>query len=103
MILDLVGLPLHDEHGNLIDMTNQERLLDNLRGIRRTMLFDTDWIVLPDSPFTDEERKAWLDWRTMLRNLPDTTPRPLPLDLEIADPPTSKGKANTWVLFTHDR
>lgn len=39
------------------------------RDARNTLLAETDWTQLPDSPFTAPERAAWATYRQALRDL----------------------------------
>lgn len=44
-----------------------------VRSRRNMLLADTDWIVsVPDAPLTDQQKKAWIEYRKQLRNLPST-------------------------------
>ena len=42
-----------------------------VRAKRDQMLSKSDFTVLPDSPFTDEEKSAWAVYRQKLRDIPD--------------------------------
>ena len=41
-----------------------------IRAKRDGLLTASDWAAMPDSPVTDKQ--AWLDYRTALRNIPQT-------------------------------
>ena len=41
-----------------------------IRAKRNGLLSASDWAAMPDSPVTDQQ--AWLDYRTALRNIPQT-------------------------------
>jgi hypothetical protein len=49
-----------------------------LRNIRNTMLKDSDWVFLPDSPIKTEDLEAWITYRQLLRDFPDTIEDPKP-------------------------
>jgi hypothetical protein len=47
-----------------------------LRKIRNALLRDCDWTQFNDSPLSDEEKKAWANYRKELRDLPaNSTPQ----------------------------
>lgn len=50
-------------------MTTEE-ILEEVVRLRNSFLFDTDFIMLPDSPFSDTDRTAWGLYRQELRDLP---------------------------------
>lgn len=58
-------------------MNDLDLKLQCLRDKRNRHLNSSDWRVLPDSPFTPEQRQQWIDYRQALRDLPDT------IDLEL--------------------
>jgi hypothetical protein len=63
----------------------QERLnniSENNRGYRDALLSASDWTQVPDSPLTDEVKTSWLNYRTLLRDLPnhENWPDLLPTD-----------------------
>jgi len=41
--------------------------MDSLRQKRNSLLAETDWVVLPDSPIAD--KTAWETYRTQLRDI----------------------------------
>ena len=41
-----------------------------IRMIRNSLLSDSDWTQIPDSPLTDAKREEWKSWRQYLRDLP---------------------------------
>lgn len=45
-------------------------LSEQIRNERDALLKRCDFTVLPDSPFSDERRKAWIEYRQALRDLP---------------------------------
>lgn len=50
-------------------MTDYTEHWQDLRDKRNRKLEGTDWIMLPDSPFTDEERTQWRTYRQALRDM----------------------------------
>lgn len=45
--------------------------LESLRNFRNQLLKDSDWIVLPDSPLSEEKKQEWVVYRQYLRDLPE--------------------------------
>ena len=45
--------------------------MEDLRGKRNKDLQDSDWTQLPDNTLTSEQRNAWMQFRTELRNITD--------------------------------
>jgi len=41
-----------------------------VRAVRTKLLTDCDWTQIPDVPLTDEQRKAWQEYRQALRDIP---------------------------------
>jgi hypothetical protein len=55
-----------------IDNTKALKIaLDNLRAKRNKALADSDWTILNDVPLNPAMRSAWMNYRTLLRNLTD--------------------------------
>ena len=50
-----------------------ELIRENFRVRRISMLQESDWTQLPDSPLTEEQRLAWVDYRQELRDLPQVS------------------------------
>ena len=42
-------------------------VMENLRAKRNSLIAETDWVVLPDSPVAD--KTAWETYRTQLRDI----------------------------------
>ena len=52
----------------LDQQTNRFQMaMETLRGSRNSLLSETDWVVLPDSPIAD--KTAWETYRTQLRDI----------------------------------
>ena len=43
--------------------------IDELRIKRNKLLKESDWVLLPDSPFNEEEKTKWVTYRQKLRDL----------------------------------
>ena len=43
-----------------------------IRLVRQFLLSDSDWIFLPDSKVSDEEKEMWLRYRQILRDIPQS-------------------------------
>lgn len=55
---------------------SDEEKWEAIRLKRDKLLTQTDFIMLPDSPYTDAERQAWATFRQQLRDLPDSVGNP---------------------------
>lgn len=51
----------------------QEDIQLKIKMSRNILLAECDFTVLPDSPFTDQEREEWKTYRQQLRDLDYTT------------------------------
>jgi hypothetical protein len=51
-------------------VTDEDKMCE-LKILRNNMLRRTDWTVLPDSPFTEEQRTQWKEYRQALRDIPE--------------------------------
>ena len=47
-----------------------------IRGVRNALLAESDWTILPDSPFTGSKLAEWKTYRQTLRDLPANTSDP---------------------------
>lgn len=68
-------------------MIDEERL-NVVRSIRNTLLAQSDWTQLPDSPLTDAKRAEWATYRQALRDILQTYSENL-LEVEFPDPPSN--------------
>jgi hypothetical protein len=48
-----------------------DRELDSLRAKRNKALVDSDWTILGDVPLNPAMKSAWMNYRTLLRNITD--------------------------------
>ena len=55
---------------SIIDDAIVDSKWKHIRAKRDGLLNTSDWAVMPDSPVADQQ--AWLDYRTALRNIPQT-------------------------------
>ena len=63
--------PSKEECDEMFTQLESERILENMRSQRNTLLSATDNYALPDWPHaTPEIRQGWLDQRQALRDLP---------------------------------
>ena len=46
----------------------------DLRNLRNSLLAQTDWRVMPDSPVSDAKKAEWISYRQALRDLPANNP-----------------------------
>lgn len=44
---------------------------DTLRGQRESLLKNSDWTVMPDSPLSDSKKTEWTTYRQQLRDITD--------------------------------
>lgn len=62
----------HTEHKNSLinpPAYSEAEILQNVKSTRDMLLVQTDWIVLPDTPFTSAQKTAWKTYRQSLRDL----------------------------------
>lgn len=50
--------------------------MDDFRSLRNFKLRECDWVVMSDVSMPEETKKAWLDYRQALRDLPANTEDP---------------------------
>ena len=53
----------------LFPIVEFEMALDELRAKRNKALADSDWTVLTDVPLEPAQKAAWMNYRTLLRNI----------------------------------
>ena len=54
-----------------IPIVEFDMAMEDLRAKRNKDLQDSDWTQLPDNTLTSEQRNAWMQFRTELRNITD--------------------------------
>lgn len=59
---------------NIVDIvpSENEDMWFWLRRTRNRLLAQSDWTQISDSPLSDEQKQAWVDYRQALRDLPST-------------------------------
>lgn len=50
----------------------EENLIEEMRKQRNLSLVETDWIILPDSPVSQQKQDEFKVYRQLLRDLPNT-------------------------------
>ena len=55
----------------ILPIVEFEMALDELRAKRNKALVDSDWTVLTDVPLEPTQKAAWMNYRTLLRNITD--------------------------------
>lgn len=53
-----------------------ERQWEYIRDLRNTYLKNSDIKMLPDIPLTDSQKQDWVNYRQLLRDLPDSITDP---------------------------
>ena len=86
-VFELTGQELEDwkEVDRLATETAPQKKAEEHRFTRNTLLSQSDWTQMDDSPLTSEQKTVWATYRTALRNLSDHSNWP---NLEDADWPT---------------
>lgn len=69
--------PSEEECEDMFVQLEKERIIDNIRSQRNSLLDKTDKYTTIDYPHpTEEAKQAWLDYRQALRDLPANTTDP---------------------------
>jgi hypothetical protein len=55
----------------IIPQVELDMAMETLRAKRNKALVDSDWTILGDVPLNPAMRSAWMNYRTLLRNLTD--------------------------------
>jgi hypothetical protein len=55
---------------------NKLKNFEDLRNYRSSLLLQSDWTILPDSPISDLQKTDWQSYRQSLRNLPNHSNAP---------------------------
>ncbi|KLT67810.1 hypothetical protein AB674_20885 [Flavobacterium sp. ABG] len=50
-------------------MKSNDAILENVKLTRNTLLTDSDWSQVPDSPLSEEKKAEWQKYRQELRDL----------------------------------
>jgi len=68
ILMDLTAEDLAQREADIASLPSElDRALIGLRAKRNSLLAETDWVVLPDSPVAD--KTAWETYRTQLRDI----------------------------------
>tara|TARA_B100000029_G_scaffold142368_1_gene137567 strand:- start:127 stop:438 length:312 start_codon:yes stop_codon:yes gene_type:complete len=71
---ETVIIPLSDEE--IAELLNNREIADadlsSIRARRNSLLFESDWTQMADSPVTDEKKAEWATYRQELRDFPST-------------------------------
>lgn len=59
------------KHAYSAFVQNQEELLENVKATRNSLLTESDWTQVEDSPLSEEKKTAWKNYRQELRDLTD--------------------------------
>ena len=51
---------------------NSVELSNNIKNVRNSKLYDSDWTQLPDAPFSEAKKAEWATYRQALRDFPET-------------------------------
>lgn len=62
---------INSKHTYSVFTQSQDNILENLRSTRNTLLTDSDWTQLDDSPLSEEKKTEWKNYRQILRDLTD--------------------------------
>ena len=73
-----------------------EKKFQAMRFLRDILLKECDWVVMPDSPLTDEVRAEWIAWRQWMRDITTHRPEVTGDFVEVPDPPVA-GRPKSWV------
>ncbi|WP_082603516.1 tail fiber assembly protein [Flavobacterium sp. Root901] len=60
---------INGKHAYSAFVETQDTILENLRTTRNTLLTDSDWTQLEDSPLSEEKKTEWKNYRQKLRDL----------------------------------
>jgi hypothetical protein len=65
---------------------NKEELILKIAAKRNDLLSKSDWTILPDAPFTQEQQNSWREYRQALRDI--TEQEGYPETVVFPEPPT---------------
>lgn len=89
------AIPMNNQPAKFAETT--EECVIALRLLRDTLLRESDWIMVPDSPVSEQDKNYWAIWRQQMRDITKTTAITDFCEfVEIPDPPTSYRPAS-WV------
>lgn len=59
------------KHTYSVFVENQDNIIESLRTVRNSLLTETDWTQVEDSPLSEEKKTEWKNYRQALRDLTD--------------------------------
>jgi hypothetical protein len=62
---------IRQDYAAEVEWNKPENVEARARAQRNMLLAETDYMLMPDYPLTDEQREAWTAYRQALRNLPE--------------------------------
>jgi hypothetical protein len=64
-------------YGNTVTVRvcDADTIMGEIRAIRDEKLIGTDWTQMADAPLRDDQKQAWAQYRTALRNITDDQPK----------------------------
>jgi hypothetical protein len=58
-------------NGRINEEINDATRISDMRDERNSLLAQSDWTQMPDSPLTDSKKQEWATYRQALRDFPD--------------------------------
>jgi len=62
---------INGKHTYSAFVESQDNIIESLRAIRNSLLTETDWTQVKDSPLSPEKKAEWKNYRQALRDLTD--------------------------------
>lgn len=62
---------INGKHTYSAFVESQDNIMESLRAIRNSLLTETDWTQVEDSPLSPEKKAEWKNYRQTLRDLTD--------------------------------
>lgn len=62
---------INGKHTYSAFVESQDNIIESLRAIRNSLLTETDWTQVEDSPLSPEKKAEWKNYRQALRDLTD--------------------------------
>lgn len=60
---------INGKHTYSVFVENQDNIIESLRTVRNSLLTETDWTQVEDSPLSEEKKTEWKNYRQELRDL----------------------------------
>jgi hypothetical protein len=92
-----------NQDGSAIGAESSAQRETALKLLVELLLAESEWVTIPGTALSDEEREKWVQYRSMLQDLPEAVKRlvdggEMPLYLEVHDAPTHHLNA-AWLRF----